>query len=152
MSRGRRVLDLGSGAGYFPLICRTEGHRPLALDLDDEPLYRELIEFFGLPRLVHRIAPLQSLPDDLGEFDVVTAFRICFDTNGDGSQWGADEWAFLLQDLRTRLTPGGRVVLGFNVNRQTGTFYSPATAALLKQLPGYRTRLFFEYALLTRTA
>jgi len=145
---GRRILDLGAGAGYFPLLCRQEGHRPVTLDLDDEPLYGELTRFFGLPRVIHRIEPMQSLPQ-LGErYDLITAFRTCFNVKPDGSAWDGDEWAFLLQDLRGRLVDGGRVVLCFNLNPKTGEFYPPRVAKLLERLPGFESRLFLEYAFL----
>jgi hypothetical protein len=145
---GRRVLDLGTGAGYFPLLCRQEGHHPVTLDLDDEPLYGELLRFFGLSRVIHRIEPMHSLPD-LGErYDLITAFRTCFNVKPDGSAWDADEWAFLLDDLRGRLVDRGTVVLCFNRNPKTGEFYSSRVAKLLEHLPGFRCRLFFEYAFL----
>jgi len=145
---GRHILDLGAGAGYFPLICRQEGHRPVTLDLDDEPLYGELIRFFGLPRIVHRIEPMQALPQVEERYDLITAFRTCFNVKPDGSAWDAQEWAFLLQDLRSRLILGGKVVLCFNLNPKTGEFYSPRVARLIERLPDYECRLFQEYAFL----
>jgi SAM-dependent methyltransferase len=147
---GRRVLDLGAGAGYFPLLCRQEGHHPVTLDLDDEPLYRELIHFFGLPRVIHRIEPMQPLPRPGERYDLITAFRMSFNIKPDGSAWNADEWAFLMDDVRGRLTDGGAVVLCFNLNPSTGEFYSRPVAKLLGQLPGFSCRLFFEYAFLRK--
>jgi hypothetical protein len=131
---GRHTLDLGAGAGYFPLLCRQEGHRPLTLDLEDEPLYDELIRFFGLPRVVHRIEPMQALPQLPERYDLITAFRTCFNVKPDGSAWDADEWAFLL--------------LCFNLNPKTGELYPPRVAKLLGHPPGFECRLFFEYAFL----
>jgi hypothetical protein len=145
---GCRTLDLGAGAGYFSLVCRSEGHDPLAVDVDDEPLYRETFDVLGLPRIVHRIEPMQALPAFGQVFDVITAFRISFDVKPDGSPWGPEEWGFLLGDLRNRLTAGGLLVLCFNVHPKTGHLYAPAVEALLTRLPGFRTRLFFEYAFL----
>jgi SAM-dependent methyltransferase len=145
---GRRVLDLGSGPGYFPLVCRGEGHHPLALDLDDEPLYGELVRFFGLPRHVHRIEPMRPLPDLGAPFDAITAFRTCFNVKADGRPWETEEWAFFLSDLRQRLEPGGEVVLCFNVNRATGEFYSSPVARLFTTRRDFDARLFFEYAFL----
>jgi SAM-dependent methyltransferase len=145
---GRRIFDLGAGPGYFPLICRTEGHDPLLLDVDDEPLYREIAARFGLPRIVHRIAAFEPLPDDGGRFDLITAFKTCFNVNADGSPWDAAAWAFLLEDLRARLNPGGQVVLWFNVNPTTGELYPRDVARLLRYPRGFQSRVFFEYAVL----
>jgi SAM-dependent methyltransferase len=151
LPKNRRVLDLGSGPGYFALICRTEGHHPLALDVDDDPLYAELTRYFNLPFVIHRIEPKRPLPSAGGPFDLITAFRSCFDVKADGSPWDGEDWEFLLRDLRSQLTPNGRVVLGFNVNPKTGTFYSPTAAAVFRRPPGYESRLFFEYAFFSRT-
>jgi len=148
---GHRILDLGAGPGYFPLICRNEGHVPLLLDLDDEPLYRELVSFFGLPRILHRIAAFEPLPDSGGRFDLITAFKICFNVNPDGSAWDAPEWEFLFEDLRARMNPGGLLVLWFNVDAATGELYPVDVARLLRDPPGFESRVFFEYALLRAT-
>jgi SAM-dependent methyltransferase len=145
---GRRVLDLGAGPGYFPLVCRGQGHRPIALDVDDEPLYRELVRFFDLPRLVYRIEPMRPLPDFGEPFDAITAFRTCFNVKADGSPWESEEWAFFLNDLRGRLAPTGEVVLCFNVHRTTGELYSSRVARLFRTLRDFDSRLFFEYAFL----
>src|SRR5687767_13313295 len=32
-----RILDIGTGAGYFPYICSFYGHKVVALDLDTTP-------------------------------------------------------------------------------------------------------------------
>ncbi len=144
----RRVLDLGAGPGYFPMLCRLQGHDPVTLDLDDEPLYRELIRLFELPRIVHRIEPMQRLPP-LGEpYDLITAFRTCFNIRRDGSAWDVDEWAFLLDDLRGRLADGGAVVLGFNLDPNTGEYYSRRVGQMFRESRQFRCRLYLEYAFL----
>ena len=125
-----------------------QGHHPLTLDLDEEPLYGELIRLFELPRIVHRIEPMQPLPP-LGEpYDLITAFRICFNVRRDGSAWDVDEWAYLLDDVRGRLAGNGEVVLGFNLDPGTGEFYSRRIGWMLRQLPRFSCRLYLEYAFL----
>src|SRR5258708_7183626 len=39
-----RILDLGSGAGYFLYVCKSFGHHVLGFDTDKEPLFRATIE------------------------------------------------------------------------------------------------------------
>ena len=73
-----RILDLGSGAGYFLYVCRLLGHSGLGLDLDDDPFFGAMTKYFNVPRVIWRIDPSTPLPD-LGEtFDLVTGHRVCF--------------------------------------------------------------------------
>ncbi len=98
-SRPLRVLDLGCGG----------------LDVDESPLFKELLEVFGVPRTVFRIQPFESLPNLHQQFDWITAFSIGFDRNRPtNARWGSKEWDFLLRDLQRRLSPGGKIYLTLN--------------------------------------
>jgi len=111
----QRVLDLGCGGGFFLFILQRLGHSVLGLDVDESPVFKELLEVFGVPRTVFRIQPFESLPNLKQQFDWITAFSIGFDryrvTN---SRWGPSEWDFLLRDLQLRLAPGGKIYLALN--------------------------------------
>ena len=110
-----RVLDIGSGAGYFLHIARCMGHDVLGLDVEGEPLFRELFGLLGLERVIHRIEPFQPLPPLGAAFDLITAHMTCFNIRADGSHWGCEEWEFLLKDTASRLTPTGRLQFDLNV-------------------------------------
>lgn len=110
----QRVLDIGSGAGWFLFIVKCLGHEPLGLDIDEEPIYRETFALLGLPRVIHRIEAGQSLPNLGAPFDLITAHMTCFNRRADGSHWGPAEWTFFLADLRKRLTPTGQIHLDLN--------------------------------------
>ena len=64
-----RVLDVGSGAGYFLFVCKQLGHSVMGLDLDWPPMYAETFEMMEMPRCVWRIEPFQPLPDLGNRFD-----------------------------------------------------------------------------------
>jgi SAM-dependent methyltransferase len=111
----QRILDLGCGGGYFLFILKRFGHQVLGLDIDESPLFRELLEVFRVPRVVFRIQPFQPLPNFDEPFDWITAFSIGFDRYREkGSRWGAKEWEFFLRDLEHRLAPGGKIYLTLN--------------------------------------
>ena len=78
-SSPQRVLDLGCGGGFFLFILKQLGHDVLGLDIDVQPLYRELVELFALPRVIWTIKPFEPLPDLGQPFDWITAFSISFD-------------------------------------------------------------------------
>src|SRR5205823_395621 len=74
----KHVLDLGCGGGFFLFILKSLGHSVLGLDLDQFPLFTELLDLFGVERVVWRIKALEPLPDLDQKFDWITAFSINF--------------------------------------------------------------------------
>lgn len=120
--RRKQILDIGSGAGYFLFICKWLGHEPLGLDLDELPMYGEMTEMLGIPRVIWRVKPYEKLPVFDHQFDLVTAFMICFHGHKSPALWGPDEWTFFLDDLETRLKPHGQITLAFN-RENDGRFY-----------------------------
>ncbi|MBI5155094.1 methyltransferase domain-containing protein [Candidatus Poribacteria bacterium] len=140
-----RILDLGCGTGYFMAVCRLEGHDVLGLDLDTDPLYNEMMAFFGLERAVHRIEPMRPLPELGSRFDVITAHMTCFNWHEDVTPWNEREWAFLLEDLRGRLRPGGWIQMRLNLNPKTNEFYSPQLKRAFVRMPGFRCEPFLDY-------
>jgi SAM-dependent methyltransferase len=119
----KTILDLGCGAGYFLFISQYLGHDVLGLDLDDFPLFREMIELLGLSRVIWRIQPYVRLPIFQKKFDLITAFMICFNGHKSPKLWGRKEWQFFVEDASTHLKPNGRICLSFN-SEPDGTFYT----------------------------
>jgi len=125
-----RILDLGSGAGYFLYVCRFFGHEGLGLDTDEEPLFRGTTELLNVHRVISRIHPRVSLPD-LGEkFDLITGHRVCFHRitraeNGEWDEWASADWNFVINDIRTRfLKPAGRLLLDLNPRPDGSSFFT----------------------------
>lgn len=110
----QRILELGSGPGYFAFAGLGLGHDVVAVDLGDNEMYNALIDLMGIARVVHRIQPDDFLPTLDGRFDFCTAFQVCFDRT-DGHIWGPQHWARFLSVLAERyLVPTGRIYLGLN--------------------------------------
>ena len=106
------------------------------MDLDENPLYREMIALLGLNRVVGRIDPFVALPKLEGEFDLVTAHCICFQklpsVDGQWREWGADAWRAFLNEVRGQLLrPGGTILLDFNP-RGNGVHYSAEAAGFFR--------------------
>ena len=140
-----RILDIGSGAGYFAYVCQYLGHEVIATDVGDNPLYNELIDLLNVKRIVWAIKALEPLPDYGMKFDLVTAQKACFQMVGaerdwesgqwrdhlsDLTQdprnmvWGIEQWRFFLKDLAANhISPNGRLHLNLNGDLN-GRFYS----------------------------
>ncbi len=124
LSRPKRILDLGCGAGYFLYIAQLLGHSGLGLDMDRVSMFREITRLLGVHRVVQRIEAFRPLPDLGQKFNLITAFMICFNDHKMPGLWQVPEWEFFLDDLAKHLTPRGRVWLELN-QEYDGTFYTP---------------------------
>lgn len=119
------ILDIGTGAGYFPYICNYYGHNAMALDMDIDPMYNALIELLNIDRLAYEISCYQKLPDLGRKFDLVTAYAICFNNHGCSDLWAASEWQFFMEDLANNyLKENGKVLLV--LNREPNNLYYDA--------------------------
>jgi len=120
----KRVLDIGSGTGYFLYICQYLGHDVLGLDLDEEPGFTEMIELLRVKRKIWRVEAYKPLPDLGPKFDVITAHMICFNGHKSDKLWKIPEWEFFLDDLTKHLVQGGQI--GLELNREyDDTNYTP---------------------------
>ena len=114
-SAPKRVLDLGCGGGFFLFILKSFSHSVLGLDLNQFPLFTELLDLFGVRRIVWTIRAFEPLPDLGRKFDWITAFSINFNLQYPAERlWGPAEWDFLLRDLQRHLAPAGKMFFGLN--------------------------------------
>lgn len=119
------LLDLGCGGGFFLFVAQQLGHACVGLDIDEFPLFTELLDLFRVRRVVWTIRPFVPLPDLGRRFDLITGFSLEFNRLSRHSRWGPPEWAFFLDDLyRCHLNPGGRLFFGLNPANE-GRYYTP---------------------------
>jgi SAM-dependent methyltransferase len=113
-----RILDLGTGGGHFPFICRALGHEVIGLDRGDSPFFKAMTAWLGVPTVDHVILPFRKLPDLGARFDLVTAFRIGFNLRPDRTTYDLAEWSFFLDTIEDDiLKPRGVLCLKFNFSR-----------------------------------
>jgi SAM-dependent methyltransferase len=124
-SSPQSVLDLGCGGGFFLFIAQQLGHSALGLDIDEFPLFTQLLDLFHVERRIWAIRHHEPLPDLGRRFDLITAFSIDFNRESKRQWWwGPPEWAFFLDDLKCHLNLGGRILLGLNP-KEDGEYYTP---------------------------
>jgi SAM-dependent methyltransferase len=127
-----RVLDIGSGAGYFLFVCKQLGHSVMGLDLDWPLMYAEMFEMMQMPRRVWRIEPFQPLPDLGGRFDFLTGFAVCFNSHGSEQVWGIKEWEFFLDNVEKNvLSESGEIY--FELNPEPWGYYTPELAEFFRR-------------------
>jgi len=120
-----RILDLGSGAGYFIALSRALGHQAQGVDLGDHTIYTPVNKAFGNDIAWHRITAALPLPaaELQPPFDIITAFSVTFDRHGRGPEalpWTPNDWRCFLLRLAPFLQPGGTVRLQLNTTKLLG--------------------------------
>jgi SAM-dependent methyltransferase len=129
----KEILDLGCGGGFFLFIAKQFGHSVTGLDIDEFPLFGELLALFEVPRKVWTIKPFEPLPDFGRQFDWITAFSTRFNRDREDRQvWGVKEWDFFLDDLSRHLKPGGNVFLEINSGK-TRSYYPEEARELFRR-------------------
>ena len=127
------ILDLGCGAGYFLFLCNYFGHSSWGIDLDEVPMYNDLIDYLGIRRVTWRIESYKALPTFPTRFDMVSALMICFNNHDSKDLWGPAEWHSLLFDLKSNcLKPEGRIV--FQLNRERDGDFGPGVIDYFKAI------------------
>src|SRR5688572_16974200 len=66
----KAILDLGTGAGYFPFICNYYGHRAEALDVPDNDMYNQVIKDLGIKRYGQYIHAFKDIEVD-NKYDLI---------------------------------------------------------------------------------
>ena len=65
------ILDLGTGVGYFPVVCAHYGHSVIAIDRDGNRIFEEFPIWLGVDRRTHEIRAGEPLPVMETRFDLV---------------------------------------------------------------------------------
>ncbi len=120
------ILDIGTGAGYFPYVCNYFGHNCIALDMDSVPMYNDLMKLLKIERIAHEVKPYEKLPDFGKKFDLITAYSICFNNHDRPHLWTEKEWRFFLQDLANNYTKENCEVLLVLNPEKNNKFYDDA--------------------------
>jgi len=126
-ARPQRILDVGCGPGYFLAAARECGHECHGIDAPESVLtktecraYTELLGSLGCdgnvaPLLIERYIPMVLKQSD---YDLITAFWICFNRHRQPDEWGVDEWKFFVEDSLRHLRRGGVIHLELNANAE----------------------------------
>ena len=123
---GLDILDIGTGAGYFPYVCEYLNHRCRSIDIDETDLYNQITALLNIDRTVYRVEPYKLLPSFPTRFDLITAYATNFNKYNKHScsnSWGIPEWEFFLEDLRkNQLKIPGKLHLAINFGRDSKYF------------------------------
>lgn len=113
--RKLRIVDLGTGFGYFPLVCDSIGHTATGLDWDRWKVYEGISKDIRIDRREWVVTPDEPMPEIDMPVDVVTAFRPVFyyDFEHD-TLWAEQKWNRFFRNLERQLHEQGTVYIGRN--------------------------------------
>jgi len=127
------ILDIGTGPGLFPLVCKNLGHQVRAIDLPDNPLYNEMISLFNIQRRSSAVRPFLNIPAFDTKFDLITGFAICFNGHATDTLWRKEEWGYFINDLKNNhLKKNGKIFLELN-QEPNGLYYSQELLTFFKE-------------------
>jgi SAM-dependent methyltransferase len=147
-----KVLDIGTGFGYFLHAAEYLGHYGVGIDLPGDKLFNEARKFLGVHCIDHRIEPFECLPDSIGnEFDLITAFQICFNNHYSSNPWGEAEWEFWVDNaMKGQMKGDGRLYLEFNYHSKTKDWMTRRVRHLFKKK--YKAQFFgYSRVIVTKT-
>lgn len=102
-----RILDIGTGPGFFAVILAQKGHQVTAVDISADMLQkaRENARLYGV-EIAFQLLDAQNLPFADDSFDLVISRDVT---------WTLQEPEAMLQEWRRVVKPGGRL-LYFDAN------------------------------------
>ena len=121
-NKNLKILDIGTGFGYFPFICQYFGNHSEAIDLDNNNMYNYIIKLLEIVRHPYQIDSYKPLPINT-KFDIITGFMICFNNHKTDNLWGYNEWQFFLDSLQNNnLKKNGIIFFSFNLEHDGSPF------------------------------
>lgn len=110
-AKNKKLLDIGTGAGWFPYICKLYGHTCIGTDIlgrnDYDPAYR-FLDIVVIEELVYAQKPIQ-IQDN---FDYVVSLRSFFPNRP--TVWELNDWKYFFKNIQTIINDNGGLYLGSN--------------------------------------
>ena len=120
ISGQKNILDIGTGFGYLPLVCKEYGHCVQAIDKGGKRNYRDARAKLGVDVIEWTVTSSKPLPLSLCDtrFDLVTALQPVFFLYDDCGEyqkpWVVEQWVKFLLNLEKNISREGVFFLGGN--------------------------------------
>jgi 2-polyprenyl-3-methyl-5-hydroxy-6-metoxy-1,4-benzoquinol methylase len=110
----KKILDIGSGLGVFPWICRLHNHHCTLTDVSPHQIWRKAHRLLQINRNYRDLEIVAYQDIELTQqYDIITAHRTVFDEHD--YRWHAEEWTWFLKQLAPFLTDTGFVFIKTNL-------------------------------------
>jgi len=121
----KNILDIGTGNGYFPYLCKRYGHQVRTIDIESDPIFNALIDLLEIPRREYAVKAYEPIPPFDIKFDLVTGFHTYFNGHRTENVWTSKEWNFFLKDLKENLcNPGAEAYFIINKEHDVEDYFT----------------------------
>jgi len=118
-TKGKTLIDIGTGAGWFPYICKLYGHTCIGTDELNRDNYQPIYDWLELDIRDELVCP--HTPFGLTEkVDYVVTLRSFFPNRP--NVWEMEEWKYFFNDIIKNINPNGGLYLGSNSGDRRGRF------------------------------
>ena len=116
----KRVIDLGTGAGWFVYICKKFGHESYGTDILNRPEYEAGYRFLNINIIGKLSYPMEKICLE-EQFDYITTMRSFIGQRP--RSWTKDEWKFFFEDMQNYLKENGALYISCNCGTKLDTQY-----------------------------
>ena len=110
----KKILDIGSGLGVFPWLCRLHNHHCMFTDVSPHQIWRTAHRLLQINRNYMDLEIVYQQDILLPQrFDIITAHRTVFDEHD--YRWHVEEWIWFLKQLSPFLTDTGSIFIKTNL-------------------------------------
>lgn len=128
----KTFLDIGSGTGFWELLCKHSGHSCVSTNEQEYPVFKLIMDTLGIDckhfhvYIQNKTVIIDHNIDPGLKFDVITAQRTVF--NYYPHDWKSTYWASFLKGCGSLLNPNGVVFI--KTNYSSGDIAHPIPAGL----------------------
>tara|TARA_B100000900_G_scaffold164155_1_gene139419 strand:+ start:18710 stop:19378 length:669 start_codon:yes stop_codon:yes gene_type:complete len=111
----QKLIDIGTGAGWFPYICKMYGHECIGTDFLGRKEYDPVYKFLDIDvreELIHANTPF-GLEDKV---DYIVSLRAFFPNRP--KIWTMPQWKYFFKDIIKNINNNGGMYLGCNKGRR----------------------------------
>lgn len=110
-TKNKKLLDIGTGVGWFPFICKQYGHNCLGTDIKGRKDYDPIYDLFDVK--IREVLVFANEKININEkFDYVVSLRSFIGSRP--TTFNLDNWKFFLKDIDTKINDNGGLYLGCN--------------------------------------
>lgn len=118
-TKNKTLIDIGTGAGWFPYICKLYGHSCIGTDILNRDNYQPIYDWLNLDVREELVYPYKPFGLD-DRVDYIVSLRSFFPNRP--KIWEIDEWRYFFNDIKKNINETGGMYLGCNAGGTRGKY------------------------------
>lgn len=118
-SKNKKLLDIGTGVGWFPYICKLYNHTCLGTDIENRKDYDPVYKLLDI-KIKEVLVYSQQKIDINDKFDYIVSLRSFIGSRP--TAFNLEDWKFFLTNMNEHILDNGGLYLGCNSIDTRGEF------------------------------